>query len=454
MTLALLVGRRLLSDTPRHLVLVVLDTVRADHLSLYGYARDTTPFLRELAESSLVFERAKAPAPWTIPSHASFFTALWPAEHRAQWGRITLADRHLTLAEVLGAHGFRTVGFSSNPFVSERHGLAQGFAEFRLIEGEPAEQTGKILGLLPALLDRVQREDVRLFLFLNLMDAHIPYNAGRYAWMFGVSDPLAVGDHGLKWEINAGVRRYDRELREQQIAAYDAALRRLDDALRTIVEELTRRGMLEETLLVLTADHGEGLGEHPEIGHSISTWEEQLAVPLLIRLPSGRLAGSRVAELTSLVALPVSVVDWLGLVRPSPWKDRPDLLEVASRHVSADYRSYFSERTRRMNTGMARRYPELARRILHTHVLYCGDLKLSVDAAGHERLYDLARDPHESRELSEPSPADAEPCRARYRSLLAGGRYTAFHESETEAERARDREAFDEESLRSLGYLP
>jgi arylsulfatase A-like enzyme len=437
----------------RHIVLLVLDTVRADRLSVYGYRRDTTPYLRDLAKKSVLYTRAKAPAPWTVPSHASLLTGLWPAEHQAQWGRTVLLPEHLTLAEMLAGHGFRTVGLSSNAFVDTAFGLAQGFEEFRFFDLDSAQQTRAILQELPGILDTTLLDERRLFLFVNLMDAHIPYNISVWGDAYGVRHPLARGRHQLKWSISAGEMQYPAKLRQQQNAAYDAALRYLDDAVREIVGMLTRRELLDDTLLIVTSDHGEGLGDHPELGHSISLWEEQLAVPLLVRYPGARGAGSTATHLTSLVATTPTVLDELGLPRPSNLEQRLHFDHALAAEVSADYRSYFSELKRKKNTGMAQRHPELAARVEHAHAVYCGENKYVVDAAGSIYLFDLATD---ARELTNLAAQQGEPraaCERSYRELTQRGRFTPFDDTVNPEQLQAAERAYDEEKLRALGYV-
>jgi hypothetical protein len=366
---------------------------------------------------------------------------------------MVLDEAHLTLAEILGAEGFRTIALSSNAFISPEFGFGQGFEVYRRIESAPERRTEEILKVAPGIVDEAVRSGGRMFLFVNLMDAHIPFNAARHGGAFGVTDDRAVGDHGLKWRINAGRAPYSPRLSQQQNDAYDAAIRYADDAVRALVEMLAERGLLDQTLLVVTSDHGEGLGGHPELGHSISAWEEQLAVPLLVRNPRGRRGGEISMGLTSLVALTPTVLDELGVARPQLLEGRPDLYDAQRAQISADYRSYFSELVRKKNTGMARRYPRLAARIHHTHVLYCDPYKLSIDASGYVRFYDLAQDPAEARDLAESGAEPRRACEATYRQLLRDGRYTLFTESVSSEEQKRMDESVDSELLRSLGYV-
>ncbi len=439
-------------STPRHLVLVVFDTLRADRMSVYGHSKATTPFLERAASEMLRFAEVKAPAPWTIPSHASLLTGLWPSLHRAHWGSMYLADEFQTLGEMLEAEGFCTAAYSANLLVTKRTGMAQGFQSFELVRGPWPEKTAAILEKIPTEVERAASEGCRLFLFLNLMDAHIPYNTERYGGAVGVEGPGPVHNAKIKWEISAGVQPFDEEAKELHGAAYDAAVRYLDDVARDLLELLERQGILDRTLVLFTSDHGDGLGAHPEIGHSISLWEEQLAIPLLVRLPRGRRGGEVVSGRTTLTAVTPTLLDWLGLERPEILRGAPDLEEAAEHPVVADYRSYFSETNRTTNRNMSERYPELAARITHAHVIYCGDLKLIARPDGTFSLFDLEADPSEQIDLASERPRQLGHCRRRYQEALERGFFTPF-----ELEEAGDREEaerrLDLDTLRSLGYV-
>ena len=433
---------------PEHLVLVVFDTVRADRMSIYGNDRQTTPFLEAISSELLKYKDAKSPAPWTVPGHASIFTGLWPAEHRAQWGRMRLRSEYETLAETLRDAGFCTTGLSANLLAGPETGLDQGFERFEVIEGNWTEKTRQIVGELPEILQQAETSGCRLFLFLNLMDAHIPYNTTQHGHVFGIRGAGPVDSAKVKWRISAGRRKFDAGDRRRHTKAYDAAVRYLDDVSRELIELLRQQSLLYDSLVVFTADHGEGLGSHPEIGHSISVWEEQLAVPLLIRFPDGSRAGEVVSDSRSTTQLTPSLLDWLGVERPQPLIGRPTLDEPPALAVTADYRSYFAEGNRETNRQMEHRYPKLAKRVHHTHVLYCGDYKLMVDATGRRRLYHLDEDPEEQVDLAATAREPLENCWEEYRRLLGQGRFTLFTDGSTS-----DDADIAMETLRSLGYV-
>ncbi len=432
---------------PRHVVLVVLDTVRADRMSVYGHERDTTPFLRAHQDEMIRFERVKAPAPWTIPSHASMFTCLWPSEHRAQWDHRELSEDRLTLADVLSAEGFETVALSANTFVSAPNGLLQGF-EYHYVDGdEKSARTGRILPLARVAVLQAVRERRRLFLFINLLEAHIPYDSAKYGARFGAPDGSPVKDARTKWAVSAGEITLDERQWAAHRAAYDAAVRSLDDAVGSLYRILADAGVLDDTLLVITSDHGDGLGAHPEVGHSISVWEEQLDVPLLVRLPLGRNGGTTVPSVTSLTWLGTTVLDWLGVRRPEAWRSLPTLLDHRGSEVTADYRDYFDGLDRKANAQVAALYPGLAAHTSHAHVLYCGSDKLIVRADGRRELYALDDDPEEQHDLASTEPRRLAACEQRYRALLESGRLTGFDLPAPPSKRD------DAEILKALGYV-
>jgi arylsulfatase A-like enzyme len=315
-----------------NVILIVWDTVRAASLSLYGYDRLTTPNLDRLAQRGVVFDNAIAAAPWTLPSHASMFTGLYHHEHSAD-RRSPLADSTLTLAEHLRSRGYQTAGFIGNThWVGSVFGLGQGFGWYedrplmtvrsvlltwrgaRLIFGSivKAENSAQ-LERVPA--ERLQAAFLRwlddrdqsrpFFAFLNEFDAHEPYLPPSHEFRFSSRTPL------YRWDYLTGKRRWSRDELRDLNDAYDACIHYLDQQLGRLHAELERRGLLENTLLVLTSDHGETLGEQDPrlLGHAHNAYYDVLKVPLAMFWPSGIDGGRRVDELVSLVDLPATLTD-------------------------------------------------------------------------------------------------------------------------------------------------
>lgn len=437
----------------QHVLLVVFDTLRADRMSAYGYDKETTPFLSQYEGQLLKFTRAKAAAPWTVPSHASMFTGLLPSQHRAQWGRIRLDSDFTTLAEVLQDEGFHTVSVGANPLLKRNFGLTQGFAENTVIDGRADEKSGKILARLPTILDGVVQSEKRLFLFLNFMDTHIRYNDAEYGRHFGLDGKPPIRNAKEKWKVSAGVHTMTPEEIDDHGAAYDAAVRHLDDVVREIVELLQGKEILDQTLVILTSDHGDGLGFHQEMGHSISVWEEQLAIPLLVRFPKARRGGERISDTVSLVGLAPFILDHIDVNRPASMRGVPGLDDRFVSPVSADYQSYFFDTRRHTNVEMAALYPDLQERVRPRHVLYCGPHKLVIDDRGHLGFFNVEDDPHEQTNLADGQPAELEACLEQYSGLLAAERFTPFETTVDQEDRDQDEEAIELETLRALGYV-
>jgi arylsulfatase A-like enzyme len=347
-----------------NVLLIVLDDVRADSMSLHGHTRPTTPRLEALAHSGVRFDSARSPAPWTLPSHASMFTGQWP--HRLSVG----FDRGLdatfpTLAEFLATEGYATAGFVANTYYcNARYGLDRGFARYEdfrenlvvsPFEVLRSSSLGKrFLGLLgypvgfapgakgsrktAADLNRDalewlghRPEGRPFFLFLNYYDAHGPFVPPDDAsCRFGLAAlPEQEQVQILKKLHMAGQLRdtpvtEDRAQIHQQGTrllkdAYESCIAYLDDQIGRLFDELRSRGLLENTLVIVTSDHGEHLQERGFSGHGLSLYKREIHVPLLIFPPASIPERRVVPEPVSLRELPATVVDLLSLPDRSPF---------------------------------------------------------------------------------------------------------------------------------------
>jgi len=279
-----------------HLVLVVIDTLRADHVGCYGYERDTTPHIDALAAGGLRFARAIAPSSWTLPSLVTLMTGRHPDPVHLSMqapdgggGFAALAPQASTVAELLAAHGYRTAAVGTNPY--QIQSVFQVMQGFQSLEVQVSAKADWVVDRAIARLDAA-RDGAPLFLYLHFMDAHTPYDPpAPFDRMFLDEDarsrPPAEG--GPDW----------REAeRRKAIALYDAGIRFVDHELGRLVEALEARGLRSDTVLVVTADHGEAFGDHAELerrlglraagsrhwgeGHGQSLFPELLHVPLVI----------------------------------------------------------------------------------------------------------------------------------------------------------------------------
>jgi len=422
--------RRALAALPQaraglpNVVLIILDTVRADALGLHGYTRATTPNLDAWADSGVVFDRAISTAPWTLTSHASMFTGRLPHEMNADF-RVPLDDADRTLAEALAGHGYATAGFVANMgYASRLSGLARGFARYedfplalgrflttawlprwlvndvlpldveRWAGADTPSEFGKKFGeqVTDAFLGWVPGGDGRpFFAFLNYMDAHTPYiPPAPFDSMF-----VRPG-----MDLSPVARHPENSVEEMlgQRALYDGAIAYLDREIGRIFEDLRSRGVLDHTLVIVTSDHGEQFGEHGLIGHGDSLYWPVLHVPLVMVFPDRLPAGTRIAAAASLRDLPATVLDLLGfgLIEAFPgrslarhWRTPPggraSSDALAFSHVSV--------------VPIARPWEPSFEGPMASLVV--GDLHLIEDGEGGHELYDVARDRAQSTDLSE-----------------------------------------------------
>ncbi len=328
-------GAELPADAP-NVLLLILDTVRASSLSLYGYPLPTTPYLEELARRGVVFDMAISPAPWTLPSHASMFTGRWPNEMHADW-LAPLEQEQTTLAEVLASRGYRTGGFTANLLAtSAGSGLGQGFEHYEDIPLQLAvlvrstaigfqlfnpfivwRLEGQRVGRKPAALVRRAfldwvgrgRGEPPFFAFLNFFDAHRPYDpAPGFLGRFG---PVTANSERLLGALNSEGNRLTRDSAwiAERGTRYAEAIASIDEEIRGMLAELESRGLLENTVLVVTADHGELVGEHGLFGHGHSLYLDEIRVPLLVVPPHGLPQGRRVAQPVSLRHIARTITD-------------------------------------------------------------------------------------------------------------------------------------------------
>lgn len=446
-------GRRASRSLP-NVVLVVLDTVRRDHLSLYGYSRRTTPNLDRFAAEAVVFENAHAPGTYSLTSHASLFTGLLPHEHGAHpipaaseadaMGgprQYRLRDGVKTVAEEHRELGYVTAGISGNDiFLAEWTGLQRGFDDFvcqarrsphyvptvfplmiRLL-GEwaprylPYHDEWDAEVLIDAALQGIRGwDDRRFLLFLNLFDAHAPYNPrAPYDTMF-------PGFEADRRNRAAYVSQYDGE-----IAYTDAALGRLLDGLR-------EAGRLKDTLVIVTSDHGEFLGEHGLWGHADQLREEVLRVPLIVRLPGSPAA----ARVTNHVGL-INVAAMVRAVREGARTPS----ELAAAFPKEPLVTSESWGTR--SEGVAPKLPVIAPRC---SAVVFNRWKLVSWTGDRDDLFDLGADPGETRNLLENPTPEAKAIATLMRAAITSVARTG--------ETGADPEVSPEylERLRSLGYI-
>lgn len=397
-----------------NVVLMTLDTTRRDRLGCYGYSRPTSPNLDALAARSVVFERAVAASSWTLPSHASIFTGKFPSSHGADYDpegplRLTqaiegpeewaeyrasgLSPGETTLALLLREQGYQTAAVVGGPWMKRVFGLDRGF------EAYDEEGIGDVNGRLAsevttAALEFLERTESPFFLFLNYFDPHGPYEAPS---PFGGSFGQELSD------------RYDEEI------LY------MDHHIGRFLEGMKREGLLEDSLILVTADHGELLGEHGKMGHGASLFEEEIRVPFWVKYPGDEVAPGRSIEPVHHVDVLPLVLERLGLSSPGRGP-QPLLAEVNPLEFMSPDGSW--------------------------RALYLGRHKLLWNSRGNHALFDLEKDPGEQNDLSGADPA---------RTTEAIGLLDKVLSSLPPPGRPGPPTTLDEDTLkalRNLGYVP
>jgi arylsulfatase A-like enzyme len=327
--------RLLLSELPPaptgtpNIIVIVVDALRADHLSMYGYARQTSPNLDRFAAEGVTFSNAIAPAPWTTPSHASLLTGLYPSEHRTQCLDCYLDGHFPTIAESFVARGYRTAAFSANEYnFCRRIGLGRGFIHFpdfhTLLTAVAQTRYGtalrsglRDLGLTFVALEkpsaaRINAEafdwiagDSRpFFVFINYMEVHDPYLPPSTFFHQYSTLPRPPRTISLLDDQS----RYTPKFVQAQMDAYDAAISYWDSEFGDFQRELQRRGLDHNTVIVVLSDHGEGFYEHRLMGHANSLYRELLHVPLIFWEPGKVPSGIQIDQVVSTTELPATLL--------------------------------------------------------------------------------------------------------------------------------------------------
>ena len=410
-----------------NVLLIIWDTVRGSDLSLYGYPRATTPRLAAFAAGGVVFDRAQSPASFTLPSHASLFTGRWPHQLSVSW-TAALDQAAPTLAEAMGRLGYRTGAFSANfSYVSWEYGVLRGFGRMedyvsspitavtyaglvrwlirfgpvRLVLGideEPERRYAEDIGTgFLAWLDRSE-SGRPFFAFLNTYDAHDPYI------------PKAPFDTLFGWPAGAGPKERARvrqlnnvapaELKPVDLARlrdqYDGAIAGMDHSLGTLLEALAKRGVLDQTLVIVASDHGEAFGEHGMFGHGNGLYTEEVSTPLVMVMPGSVPAGVRVPGVASLRDVPATIADLIGAAGPSwPLPGRTLARHWSGGALPALSDTVVAEIDKRPREGKAwypaRRGDVRSMTVWPYHLIVTGEVA---------ELYDLAADPGEHQDLA------------------------------------------------------
>jgi arylsulfatase A-like enzyme len=438
---------------PRSAILIVLDTLRADRLSSYGNPRPTTPVLDALAREGALFETVVSNAPWTLPAMVGLMTGEYPTARTYDTGL------RRSLALDLQAAGFATVAFTEGAFVSRRYGFDLGFQEFR-------EHEGSVPFLLNAEAEAAQAErgiektfgwaktwlaehgrERPFFLLIHSYEPHVPYRRRTFA------EGMPRGRLGPTFEAGTAIVAKQSELAADEAelayirALYDGGVAACDRSVGELLAELSRLGIAQETLVVVTSDHGEDLGDRLPLrpgNHGHALYDEQLRVPLILRDPTRDFAVRRVSAQVRLVDVLPTIFDLLGLPAPSDRTGR-SLVPLLTGEES-EARVAWSEIPRHALIDPGLRW-----------AVRTGSHKLIVtpppaDGSGEARLelYDLREDAQERANLAAREPGRRAELMQQLRSIslaLSQSGAAVYREASEQPDPQQ------RERLRSLGYI-
>jgi hypothetical protein len=414
-------------------ILISLDTLRADRLGCYGYPLNTSPNLDRLASRGVRFESAVSQAPWTYPSHLALFSGLY-------FTSLDIKEAP-TLAEVLRAEGYRTEALTGGGQMDFRMGFAKGFDTYRLSDWI------RELPMLERWLERSSQR--RRFLFLHTYEIHDPYVHTEFAE--GKDGGRAQGRFGKRkfWGLRGTMTATERDYVS---SLYDGGIAYTDGQLGELFGMLDRTGALERSVVIVTSDHGEQFWEHGTWRHGMSLHDHQLLVPLIVHLPEslkaklgsvGELTGRTIASQVRLIDLYPTILDLLEIQGDRPIHGRSlrpllegrdlDPVDAYAERLNLEHRESKALRTERFK------------------YIYSYPKPIGIEQGDKERweLYDLARDPAEQTNLAERYPDEVSRLHARLLSLLKGLRDSEDLPDQPEEEMDPDLE----QRLRALGYL-
>jgi arylsulfatase A-like enzyme len=401
------------STAPRpNILVIVIDSLRADRADFYDTQRDLTPFLDSLAEDGNVFWNAYAQSSWASPSMASLWTSRYPWQHGVNAFNSVLSDTEPGLAKILQQHGYATGGFSANFLLSKGMGFAQGFDRYQVFADPPkpgnmffkarAEQVNHEA---LAWLDTVRGQGTApVFLYLHYMEPHFPYMPPKQFFdriLAQRSNPLA--ERQVVYDMFFIHRDRWRQTDESTVAVlrdmYDGEVMNIDAQMRSLFSDLGSRGFLDHSIVVITSDHGEAFLEHGKTSHGNTLYNEVIHVPLLL-LISGQPNRMDIRQPVSLVDLGPTLLDLIGISAPPSFEGG----SLAAAMGRARPPGFFEKLTGRRQKGVPPVYSELlqvpeqkpAVSSAALRSVIVGEHKLIVHQDGATEAYDLGADPGET----------------------------------------------------------
>ena len=432
-----------------NIIWIVMDTVREDGLSCYGYDRNTSPYIDRIASEGILYENAFSTAPWTLPSHASMFTGMFPSQFGTDAEFWHLESDFETIAEALRSYGYLTLLYSNNGQLSPAQNMAQGFDTYEITNtGKEAElismvdqlklrryyiqlfriedkgvevviddgayKTNKVVKGWIADADRAEEP---FFLFINYMEAHYPYHPPlEYALRFrpgnSTKSALLVSQDPISY-ITGRVKQSEEDFAILR-GLYDAEISYLDFRMGELFDYLRELDIMNDTVLIITSDHGEYFGEHQLMGHVFGVYDTLIHVPLIIRYPPLFEAGMRVDEQVQLTDIFPTILDIVGIDRDSNDQIMGNSLirdgqNSETTFAIAEHGSFVWSLNSLMNNNRKFDIAAINRRL---KTVRDGEYKYIWSSDGRDELYNILNDPDELNNLIESEPEKASELKA------------------------------------------
>ncbi|RJS73799.1 hypothetical protein CW710_02815 [Candidatus Bathyarchaeota archaeon] len=398
-----------------NVVLVVMDVQRADNLHCYGYPRDTSPNIDRVAAEGTVFLRCISPGVWTLPSHASMFTGRYVYGHGVGASYTYKPVERFTLTEILRASGYRTVGFCNRGHWWARYGIRddRGFDEFYGVTFKTTEEwvevgSSKTIDLAISWLERFPH-DRPFFMFINCLEPHLPYvppEEFRRRFAGGLSLEEAGRLQPNVWLVRMGYEHVSERRWRILRDLYDGETACLDRRLGKFFNYLEEKGLIDETLIIITSDHGDEQGEHypPHIAHQLHLYQPGIHVPLIVRYPDLFPQGLKTDKLVQTLDIYPTILEVLSVEDKDVWIQSQglSLLKVVRGEAERGYALSEHQRPLLSFERMLRNDPsyDFRRWDRRIKALIVGDYKYIWSSDGRDELYNLREDPGETRNLA------------------------------------------------------
>lgn len=429
--------------------MIIMDTARAANFSCCGYDRMTSPHVDKIAEEGILFKNAISPSPWTLPSHVSMFTGLYPSEHGLTEDNISIGKNiyalrtqythHHFLPEILKKEGYKTVGFSNNPWISHNFGFDKGFDFFcetwklkkkrslskkiitkvrtlvpqkfhpvinnlkvrmsRFVHSDSGVK--ETVSAMKEWFDNNYTDDAPFFVFFNFLEPHLPYLPPK---PFDTKFITSSSDYKRLRKVNQNHLKYiarEVEMHSDDFeilkSLYDGEIAYLDSRLKEIFDYFKDVNMMDETLLIITSDHGENIGEHGLMGHQFCLYDTLLRVPLIMKCPEFSFAGKVEEKYVQLSDIFYTLLDVLDI--------RLEGLDVHKRSFfNRDYSELIiaeHEVPRISLSVLEDRFSDFEKKSLGQELkcIYSDGMKYIWNSQKENELYDISRDPKEEKNL-------------------------------------------------------